>query len=220
MIRTSIESGIKAVRETCSDAVKTVQEQKKPIDNFVATGIEHSQCELNVAVTSAGMWMIGMTECVDCLFVIAVIYDFLNEPSNGIHRAGAIGVGALSGYIIGIRSGFIRRLLYTSIGGLGIASVCYPKEASQYSQQAIAEAKTYATIVYNFAYGGLFTTHIHRWTDSNRAFLFILQSNQAMSPSRSQFHHLYPISMALWPTCFRQKRKSEFSLVSLITTKC
>lgn len=98
-----------------------------------------------------------MPECVDCFSVIAVIYDFLNEPSNGIHRAGAIAVGALSGYIIGIRSGFIRRLLYTSVGGLGIASVCYPKEASQYSQQAIAEAKTYATIVYNFAYGGMFT---------------------------------------------------------------
>lgn len=87
---------------------------------------------------------------------IAVIYDFLNEPTNGIHRAGAIAVGALSGYIIGIRRGFIRRLLYTSIGGLGVASVCYPKEASEYSQQAIAEAKTYATIVYNFAYGGSF----------------------------------------------------------------
>lgn len=86
---------------------------------------------------------------------IAVIYDFLNEPANGIHRAGAIAVGALSGYIIGIRRGFIRRLFYTSFTGLGVASLCYPKEARQYSQQAITEAKTYATIVYNFAYGGL-----------------------------------------------------------------
>lgn len=84
-----------------------------------------------------------------------VIYDYLNEPTNGIHRAGAIAVGSLAGYIIGIRRGFIRRLLYTSLGGLGVASVCYPKEASEYSQRAIAEAKTYATIVYNFAYGGM-----------------------------------------------------------------
>lgn len=63
-------------------------------------------------------------------------------------------MGALSGYILGIRRGFIRRLLYTSIAGLGVASVCYPKEAREYSQKAIDEAKTYATIVYNFAYGG------------------------------------------------------------------
>lgn len=87
--------------------------------------------------------------------MFAVIFDYLNEPTNGIHRVGAIAVGALSGYIIGIRRGFIRRLLYTSIGGLGVASICYPKEAEKYSQQAIHEGKTYATIVYNFAYGGM-----------------------------------------------------------------
>lgn len=83
-----------------------------------------------------------------------VIIDYLNEPANGIHRAGAIAVGALSGYIIGIRRGFFRRLIYTSAGGLGVASLCYPKEAAVYSQQALAETKVYATILYNFAYGG------------------------------------------------------------------
>lgn len=89
------------------------------------------------------------------LFQFAAAIDYLNEPANGIHRAGAIAVGALSGYIIGIRRGFIRRLLYTSAGGLGVASICYPKEAAVYSQQALTEAKVYATILYNFAYGGL-----------------------------------------------------------------
>lgn len=83
-----------------------------------------------------------------------VIVDYLNQPANGIHRTGAIAVGALSGYIIAIRRGFIRRLIYASAGGLGVASLCYPKEANQYWQQALNESKTYATIVYNFAYGG------------------------------------------------------------------
>lgn len=78
----------------------------------------------------------------------------MNEPANGIYRTGAIAVGALSGYIIAIRRGFIRRLLYTSVGGLGVASICYPKEAEQYWQQGLVESKTYATILYNFAYGG------------------------------------------------------------------
>lgn len=45
LIRGSIEGGIKAVRETACDAVRAVQEKKKPIDEFVSTGIEHSQCE-------------------------------------------------------------------------------------------------------------------------------------------------------------------------------
>lgn len=63
-------------------------------------------------------------------------------------------MGAISGYIIAIRRGFFRRLLYTSIGGLGVASICYPKEAEMYWQQALSESKTYATILYNFAYGG------------------------------------------------------------------
>lgn len=93
-----------------------------------------------------------MTTLLDCLF--AVIFDYLNEPTNGIHRAGAIALGALSGYIIGVRRGFFRRLLYTSVGGVGVASICYPKEAQKYSQELIQETKTYATILYNFAYGG------------------------------------------------------------------
>lgn len=86
--------------------------------------------------------------------ILLVAFDYLNQPANGIHRTAAIAVGAMSGYIIAIRRGFFRRLLYTSIGGLGVASICYPKEAEQYWQQSLNETKTYATILYNFAYGG------------------------------------------------------------------
>lgn len=88
--------------------------------------------------------------------MISVAFDYLNLPANGIHRTGAIAVGAISGYIIAIRRGFFRRLLYTSIGGFGVASICYPKEAEVYWQHALNETKTYATIVFNFAYGGNF----------------------------------------------------------------
>lgn len=88
------------------------------------------------------------------IYFFAVIFDYLNQPANGIHRTGAIAVGAISGYIIAIRRGFIRRLLYTTAGGLGVASLCYPKDAEKYWQQALHESKTYATIFYNFAYGG------------------------------------------------------------------
>lgn len=79
----------------------------------------------------------------------------MNEPASGIQRTGAIAVGCMAGYIFAIRRGFIRKVLYTSAGGIGIASICYPKQAEHYWQQALIESKTYATIVYNFAYGGM-----------------------------------------------------------------
>lgn len=88
--------------------------------------------------------------------ILSVAFDYLNQPAHGIHRTAAIAVGALSGYIIAIRRGFFRRLLYASAGGLGVASICYPKEAEQYWQQTLNETKTYATILYNFAYGGMY----------------------------------------------------------------
>lgn len=125
VVTATIKDGVRVVREGVSEVYSVASAQKQHVENFFATGKAHSQ------------------------FII----DYLNEPSNGIHRAGAIAVGALSGYIIGIRRGFFRRLLYTSAGGLGVASLCYPKEAAVYSQQALTETKVYATILYNFAYG-------------------------------------------------------------------
>lgn len=44
IVRKSVEDGIKVVRETCCDCVNSIKAQKKPIDQFVATGIDHSQC--------------------------------------------------------------------------------------------------------------------------------------------------------------------------------
>lgn len=35
-----------------------------------------------------------------------------------------------------------------------MAAVCYPKEASEYTQTGIVEGKKILTIAYNFVYGG------------------------------------------------------------------
>lgn len=53
MVRSSVENGIKVVRVACCDAVKTIQVRKKPIDEFVATGIEHSQCKFNPTIVKS-----------------------------------------------------------------------------------------------------------------------------------------------------------------------
>lgn len=51
-------------------------------------------------------------------------------------------------------SGFFKKLFYTTVGGLTMASVCYPKEADEYSQVALSEAKKYVLVGYHFMNGG------------------------------------------------------------------
>lgn len=60
----------------------------------------------------------------------------------------------MTGFIFGLRGGFIKRTLYATTGVLAMAAVCYPKEAAEYSQIGLVESKKYLTIAYNFAYGG------------------------------------------------------------------
>lgn len=77
----------------------------------------------------------------------------MREPSNTFHRIGAIAAGGLSGLILGARGGFFKKLIYSSFGAGGVASICYPKQASEYSKEALVQArKTYA-IAYNFVHG-------------------------------------------------------------------
>lgn len=128
-MRSTVEGGIGFVRKNVSSVCNSISSETKRVDDFYQTGKEHSR----------------------------FIFDYLNEPSNTVSRTGAIAVGAASGFIIGLRGGMIKRLFYSLIGAGGVASVCYPKEADQYAQLALAEAKTYATIAYNFAYGGICT---------------------------------------------------------------
>ncbi|XP_030752523.1 MICOS complex subunit MIC27 isoform X3 [Sitophilus oryzae] len=81
------------------------------------------------------------------------LVDYLRQEDNSLPKAGAIGIGALTGLIFGLRGGIFKRTLYAATGALGMASVCYPKEASEYSQVGAAEGKKILTIAYNFVYG-------------------------------------------------------------------
>lgn len=84
--------------------------------------------------------------------------EYLNEPDNSLPRAGAIALGTASGYVLGLRHGAIRRLLYTATGAAALASICYPNDARVYANRALDETKAVAKIGYNFAYGGEFWT--------------------------------------------------------------
>lgn len=80
--------------------------------------------------------------------------EYLNEPDNTLPRSGAIALGGATGFILGLRHGFIRRILYTAIGTGAFASICYPAEAGVYAQKSLVEAQSWAKIGYNFVYGG------------------------------------------------------------------
>jgi MICOS complex subunit MIC27 len=116
---------VRVVRLQLCGAVKAVESQKDQINKYYEDGKKQTQ----------------------------FMRDYLNEPDNTVPRAGAIAVGGLAGLIFGVRGGFFRKLIYTSIGAGGVASICYPKEAEIYAQKSLVEGKKYATIGYNFVYG-------------------------------------------------------------------
>lgn len=79
---------------------------------------------------------------VDLLKDTQHIRNYLQEEDNSLPRVGAIVISSLAGVVFGTRGGFFKKIFYASITGSSMAAVCYPREA-----------KKYATIAYNFAYG-------------------------------------------------------------------
>lgn len=82
------------------------------------------------------------------------MFTYLSEECDESTRMGAVGIGAVTGFILGLRGGMIRRLFYSGVGAYGMSAVCYPKQTAEYTHMGIAESRKYATIAYNFVYGG------------------------------------------------------------------
>lgn len=79
--------------------------------------------------------------------------DFLREEASEPERYGAIAISALSGYILGLRGGKLKRLTYATVGGAAMASFCYPKLAAEYSDLAYQQGTQYFTAGYLFLFG-------------------------------------------------------------------
>ncbi|KZC13917.1 hypothetical protein WN55_06276 [Dufourea novaeangliae] len=77
------------------------------------------------------------------------IIDYLKDESNLWPRAGAVGIGGLSGLVLGLRGGFFKRFLYTTAGAGTVGAVCFPKE----TKEAFNVVEHYGNIGYNFIYG-------------------------------------------------------------------
>ncbi len=75
----------------------------------------------------------------------------MKEEENVLPRSGAIALGGLTGLVFGIRGGFFKRLIYTTVGAGGMASLCYPKEAEEYFNEALVEVRKYGLIGHHLA---------------------------------------------------------------------
>lgn len=82
--------------------------------------------------------------------MFSALLDYLREESNVMPRMGAIGIGGLTGLILGLRGRTFKRLVYSSTGALTMGAICYPKKA----EEGFDMAKHYINIGYNFIYGG------------------------------------------------------------------
>ncbi|XP_076394747.1 MICOS complex subunit 26/27 isoform X2 [Megachile rotundata] len=112
------------VEENIRRVRKTVQEIKVQIDN------------ISYNVTST-------------LEQFKFIVDYLQDEANLMPRIGAVGIGGLSGLILGLRGGMFKRLLYTTTGASIIGCICFPKEA----KETFNTVEHYGNITYNFIYG-------------------------------------------------------------------
>ncbi|XP_046735635.1 MICOS complex subunit MIC27 [Diprion similis] len=116
-----LEQGFGTIRKSLSGVFTQYQHITESITDKIDTGVAHSES----------------------------LYEYLKEESNVLPRLGAIGIGALSGLILSLRGGAFKKTLYTTTGGLLVASFCYPKQAAE----GVDLAKHYVNIGYNFAYG-------------------------------------------------------------------
>ncbi|XP_068968918.1 MICOS complex subunit MIC27 [Bombus flavifrons] len=75
--------------------------------------------------------------------------DYLQDDVNIWPRIEAVGVGGLSGLILSLRGGILKRLFYTTTGASIVGCICFPKEV----KQALNTVEHYGNISYNFIYG-------------------------------------------------------------------
>ncbi|KAJ8679785.1 hypothetical protein QAD02_015572, partial [Eretmocerus hayati] len=117
----ALEEGFGTVRKSIQGSLKQFTGYTDIITNTIETGKAHSQVTL----------------------------DYLREETNVMPRIGAVGVGGLSGLILGLRGGKFKKLVYSTTGAITVASICYPKQA----QEGVTLAKYYINVGYNFLYG-------------------------------------------------------------------
>uniref|UniRef100_A0A1A9W3V0 MICOS complex subunit n=1 Tax=Glossina brevipalpis TaxID=37001 RepID=A0A1A9W3V0_9MUSC len=123
--RETLENAVQVVRSELQAGLHMANQQKANLDEYLHIAKQRTQSTV----------------------------DYLNEPQNILPRTGAIAIGGLAGFIFGARGGFIKKFLYTTIGAGAVASLCYPRQAEQFTQDALYQARKVYAIAYNFVKG-------------------------------------------------------------------
>ena len=74
--------------------------------------------------------------------------EYIRSETNLVPKFVFISLSGLSGLLIGFRKSTFRKLLYTSVLTVGSASLCYPKEAKVYYDQAYGLGRKTACDIY------------------------------------------------------------------------
>lgn len=82
------------------------------------------------------------------------VLEYLRQEKNVKQRAGAITLGAVLGFLLGLRKRLIKKILYPVTGGLAMAAACYPDEAREYTQMSVSAAKEMWQAFYEIYQGG------------------------------------------------------------------
>ncbi|ALC45351.1 CG5903 [Drosophila busckii] len=121
----TLEDGVRYVRQEVESGYSAVSKKTAIVGDYYETAKAHTQRSI----------------------------DILNEPQNSLHRSGAIVVGGLAGFIFAARGGFIKKVVYTSIGAGAVASLCYPRQAEENVRVVLYEGRKIFAVAYNFVKG-------------------------------------------------------------------
>ncbi|KAG5347045.1 MIC27 protein, partial [Acromyrmex charruanus] len=117
----ALEQNISKIRKSVQAVVSEYQHYTDVISDTIDIGFEHSSSLL----------------------------DYLREESNTMPRMGAIAIGGIAGLVLGLRGRKFKRIMYSSVGALSIAAICYPKK----TKEGFDMTKHYINVAYNFVYG-------------------------------------------------------------------
>ncbi|XP_064088092.1 titin homolog isoform X5 [Macrobrachium nipponense] len=131
--RTSLEETVGSVRHEIEGILEATRSTREKVIHICETGKAHTMATVDMLKS----------------------LQSLQDEENMLPRVGAITIGGLAGLVLGARKkgGLAKKAMYTSVGVTATASLCYPRQAYQISQQAYGTAKEYANIGYNFVAG-------------------------------------------------------------------
>ncbi|XP_051154204.1 MICOS complex subunit MIC27 [Leptopilina boulardi] len=116
-----LEQGFGSIRKSLKGVISQYETISDSVNNTINTGKEHSE-----------------------LFI-----DYLRDDETPWPRVGAITIGGLVGFLLGIRGGKFKKIVYTTTGALSVGAFCYPQKA----HDGLELGKHYTNIGYNFVYG-------------------------------------------------------------------